>query len=122
MLARLYSLKLQILGSKYHIFIPINKCGYGLRIIHLTSGGVLLNVNRVGNYCGFNTGVVIGNVNLPDSRPTIGDNVAFGPGAKAFGRINIGDNVFVAPNAVVTKDVSANCIVGGVPARILKNK
>ena len=122
LLAKLYSLKLQIMGTRYHIFIPINKCGYGLRIIHLTAGGVLLNVNSVGNYCGFNSGTVIGNVGIPTARPTLGNNVSFGPGAKAFGSIVIGDNVFVAPNAVVTKDVQNNCIVGGVPARILKMK
>jgi serine O-acetyltransferase len=53
-------------------------------------------------------------------RPTIGDYVAFGPGAKAFGKIIIGDNVFVASNSVVTKDVNPNCIVGGVPAKLIK--
>lgn len=110
------------LGSKYHIQIPLNKTGYGLRIMHLSGGGgVLLNVNRIGNYCGFNSGVLIGD-NGKDAVPTIGDHVAFGPGAKAFGRITIGNNVFVAPNAVVTKDIPDNCIVGGVPAKILKEK
>lgn len=52
----------------------------------------------------------------------LGDHVAFGPGAKAFGKITIGNNVFVAPNAVVTKDVPNNCIVGGIPAKIIKYK
>lgn len=54
--------------------------------------------------------------------PTLGDYVAFAPGAKAFGDIKIGNNVFVAPNAVVTKDVPDNVIVGGVPAKIIKKK
>lgn len=49
-------------------------------------------------------------------------HVAFGPGAKAFGNITIGDNVFVAPNAVVTKDDPSNVIVGGIPAKIIKEK
>ncbi|PSR32915.1 MAG: acetyltransferase, partial [Sulfobacillus thermosulfidooxidans] len=34
--------------------------------------------------------------------------------------INIGDNSVVAANAVVTKDVEPNVVVGGVPARIIK--
>lgn len=32
-------LKLIRLGSKYHIRIPLNKTGYGLRIMHLSGGG-----------------------------------------------------------------------------------
>lgn len=83
-------------------------------------GGILLNVNKVGNYCSFNSGTIIGNAGGNKNRPIIGDYVAFGPGAKAFGKIFIGDNVFVAPNAVVTKDVEPNRIVAGVPARVLK--
>lgn len=81
----------------------------------------MLNVRKVGNYCGFNSGVLLGD-NGKDKLPTIGNHVAFAPGAKAFGDISIGDNVFVAPNAVVVKDVPDNCIVGGVPAKILKYK
>lgn len=80
----------------------------------------MLNVNKIGNYCGFNSGVLIGNVGNNKNRPTIGNYVAFGPGAKAFGKITIGDNVFVAPNAVVTKDVLPNATVAGVPAKVLK--
>lgn len=85
-------------------------------------GGILLNVKKVGNYCGFNAGVLIGKANNSNEKPVIGDYVAFGPGAKAFGNITIGDNVFVAPNAVVTKDVLPNKIVGGVPAKVIKDK
>lgn len=117
-----YRAKLQRIGRKYGIAIQPNTCGYGLRIMHLSGGGgVLLNVEKVGNYCGFNSGVLIGNCGDQSQRPTIGDYTAFGPGAKAFGKIKIGNHVFVAPNAVVTKDVPDNCIVGGVPAKIIKD-
>lgn len=63
--------------------------------------------------------MVIGNRHTEDDRPTIGNNVSFGVGSKAFGAIKIGNNVFVAPNAVVTKDVPDNCVVAGVPAKII---
>lgn len=34
--------------------------------------------------------------------------------------MTLGDNVVVASGAVVTKDVPANCVVGGNPARVIK--
>ena len=34
--------------------------------------------------------------------------------------VTIGNNVVVAAGAVVTKDVPDNCVVGGVPAKIMK--
>lgn len=118
-----YYFKLLRLGHKYNIYIPVNTCGYGLRIMHLSGGGgVLLNAKRIGNYCGFNSGVLIGNKESQEARPTIGDHTAFGPGAKAFGSIEIGSNVFVAANAVVTKNIPDNCVVGGIPAKIIKNR
>ena len=85
-------------------------------------GGILLNARKIGKYCGFNAGVLIGNIDSQDNTPIIGDHVAFGPGSKAFGKIVIGNNAFVAPNAVVTKDVPENAIVGGVPAKVIKMK
>lgn len=111
------------LGLKYSISIHPNTCGYGLRIMHLSGGGgCRIGVLKAGNYCGFNAGVLIGTNDSEENRPILGDHVAFGPGSKAFGKITIGSNVFVASNAVVVKDVPDNCIVGGVPAKIIKNK
>lgn len=117
-----YKIRVGRLGFRYNIEIQPNTCGYGLRLLHLSSGGVLLNAKRIGNYCGFNAGTLVGNKDSQDNRPIIGDYVGFGPGAKAFGKITIGDNVFVAPNAVVAKDVPSNVIVGGVPAKVIKER
>ena len=52
--------------------------------------------------------------------PVIGDNVVISAGCKIIGKVNIGDNVIIAPNAVVVKDVPENCVVGGIPAQIIK--
>ena len=63
----------------------------------------------------------MGNTNhSEEEKPTIGNNVGFGPGAKVLGKVTIGDNCFVASNAVVTKDVPTDAIVGGIPAKIIK--
>lgn len=51
----------------------------------------------------------------------IGCSVWIGSNATILPGVTIGDWAVVAAGAVVAKDVPANTIVGGVPARILKN-
>jgi serine acetyltransferase len=50
----------------------------------------------------------------------IEDNVWIGEGAVIMPNVRIGRNAIVGANAVVTKDVPANCVVGGVPARVIR--
>ena len=51
----------------------------------------------------------------------IGKNVWIGANAVVTKGVTIGDNAVIAAGAVVTKDVPANCIVGGVPAKQIKS-
>lgn len=51
---------------------------------------------------------------------TIGDNVWIGGGAIINPGVTIGDNAVVASGAVVTKDVPANVVYGGNPAKLIK--
>ncbi|MCG7376432.1 sugar O-acetyltransferase [Paenibacillus sp. ACRSA] len=51
---------------------------------------------------------------------TIGNNVWIGGRAIINPGVNIGHNVVIASGAVVTKDVPDNVVVGGNPARIIK--
>lgn len=49
----------------------------------------------------------------------MGNHVVMFPGSKVVGNVHIGNNVVIAANSVVTKNIPDNCIVGGIPARIL---
>lgn len=51
---------------------------------------------------------------------TIGDDVWIGGNCTILPGITIGNNVVVAAGAVVTKDVPDNCLVAGVPAKVMK--
>lgn len=50
----------------------------------------------------------------------IGENVLIGSNSRICKGVNIGDNAIIAANSVVTKDVPANAIAAGNPARIVK--
>ncbi|MFT5483081.1 MAG: acetyltransferase-like isoleucine patch superfamily enzyme [Halieaceae bacterium] len=57
------------------------------------------------------------------SEPTpvhIGDNVWLGDGATVLKGVTIGENSVVAARAVVVKNVPANVVVAGNPARVVK--
>ena len=91
--------------------------GPGLFIQH----GYSTDINAdIGKDCWINQQVIIGYRDETERRPTIGNNVKVFAGAKVLGNITIGDNVMIGANAVVVKDVPANCVVGGVPAYIIK--
>lgn len=50
----------------------------------------------------------------------IGKNVWIGDKVTILSGVTVGDNVIVAANSVVTKDIPSNCIIAGVPAKIIK--
>lgn len=118
-------------------FSPSIKIGDGCNIgehTHITS----INSITIGNglltgryvYIGDNShgGLSFEEANIPPIKRkllskgevVIGNNVWIGDKATILAGVHIGDNAIVAANAVVTKDVPSNCVVAGVPAKIVK--
>lgn len=113
---------LKRLQFKLHIVIYPGTVGAGFRLFHL-GGYTHIGPNvKIGENCTIVGGVVFGNKGItPTDNPvSVGDNVYFGIESKIIGSISIGDNVVVGANAVVTKDIPSNTVVGGVPAKIIK--
>ena len=50
----------------------------------------------------------------------VGSNVWVGYGACILRGVRVGDNSIVGTSAVVTRDVPANAVVAGVPARVVR--
>lgn len=99
------------------LFIVTPIIGEGLFIQH--GFATVIAAKSVGKNCWINQQVTIGFTSNTDC-PEIGDNVTISAGAKVLGGIKVGENSIVGANAVVVKNVPANCVVIGVPAYIIK--
>jgi acetyltransferase-like isoleucine patch superfamily enzyme len=59
--------------------------------------------------------------NIIYGKVSINDDVWIGCGCRILAGVTIGNRAIVAAGAVVNKNVENNTIVGGIPAKILKN-
>lgn len=85
----------------------------------------------IGDGCLIGHAVVFATLNhgiAPDSRASmtpapivLGRNVWVGSNSTILQGVTIGDNAIIAAGSVVTKDVGADTIVGGVPARFIRH-
>lgn len=133
-------------GKSLYVFAPFY-CEYGVNI-HVGEGCFInynctfLDVSPItlgdGVWVGANVTIATPNHPLlPDERlpqdypdgkhdleysdpVTVGDNVWICSGATICGGVTIGKNSVIAAGAVVTKDVPADCIVAGIPARVMR--
>lgn len=106
---------------KIGIQLPLTtKIEGGLQFFHYNCIIIAQSV-VIGKNANIHQGVTIGRVfsGKYAGVPTLGDNVVVFAGAKLLGKIHVGDNAVIGANAVVTKDVPANCVVAGVPAKII---
>ncbi|WP_294974166.1 2,3,4,5-tetrahydropyridine-2,6-dicarboxylate N-acetyltransferase [uncultured Leuconostoc sp.] len=85
-------------------------------------GAILGGRAIVGTNSHIGAGAVLAGVIEPASaQPVrIGNNVLVGANAVVIEGVQVGDGAVVAAGAIVTKDVPANTVVAGVPAKVIK--
>lgn len=104
-------------------YIPYSaEIGKGSKFGYGGIGVVLHNNCVIGKNCTIGQNCTIGGRTGHGGPPLIGDNVYIGPGARLLGSFKIGNNVVIGANAVVLNDIPDNCVVAGVPAKIINNK
>lgn len=100
------------------IFKSANIAG-GITCYHPFS--TVINAKSIGANFQFRNGLTIGNKNNDNTLvPTIGNNVVVGTQVVIIGDITIGDNAIIGAGSVVVKDVPANAVVAGNPAKVIR--
>lgn len=103
------------------IQLPIgSQVGGGISFPHY--GSVVIHSNAViGHNCTIYQGVTIGGIR-GKGVPSIGDNVVIFSSSQVIGNVKLGNNVVVGAGSVVVKDAPNNCVIAGVPAKVISNK
>ncbi len=96
------------------------KIGKGTIMPHDALGSLFHPDVVIGKDCVILHGVTIGGRSGYKDLPIINDNVLIGAHSIILGPITIGENSVIGAGSVVVKDVPANCIVAGNPAKIIK--
>jgi serine O-acetyltransferase len=105
----------------FNAYIPYEvKIGSGSKFGYGGLGIVLHPRAKIGQNVIISQQVTVGGRSKIYNVPIIGNNVLIGTGAKILGDVTIGNNVVIGANAVVVESVPDNCVVAGVPAKVIK--
>jgi putative colanic acid biosynthesis acetyltransferase WcaB len=109
-----------ILGIELPWDTPV---GPNLKLQH--GQGLVVNHHTIiGANCTLRNGTTIGNKQRADgsysASPKIGDHVDIGCNVVIIGPLTIGDHAVIGAGSVVVKDVPANAVVAGNPAKVIR--
>lgn len=106
----------------FHCYIPYTvEIGEGFGLGYWGLGVVIHPRTRIGCNVFVAQCVTIGGRGQREGVPRIENNVFIAAGAKVLGDIVVGEGSVIGANAVVVRSVPPRTIVGGVPARIIRN-
>ena len=109
-----YRVRYRKLGFKLGFCIDYRSLGYGVGIPH--HGTIVVGrSSEIGNYAVLHTSICVTGTNH-----RIGNAAYISTGTKIISTIKTGDNITFGANSVVNKDFPGDCMVAGVPAKIIK--
>jgi serine acetyltransferase len=113
-----------VLELMFRVELPWRlEVGPGLRVFHGT-GLVVHEQVRLGAGCVLRHATSIGLAHTDDvnGAPTLGDEVVVGTQVVILGPVTIGDRAIVGAGSIVVDDVAPGTVVGGNPARYLRDR
>ncbi|VFR50059.1 Serine acetyltransferase [plant metagenome] len=107
-------------GIEIAVRCPI---GPGLFLPH--TQGTVIGAWRIGANATIFQGVTLGAKEVDFtytqlSRPSLGDGVTVGAGAKVLGGLTLGEGVRIGANSVVLSDIPDHALAVGAPARVIR--
>ena len=116
----------------YKLLFPIFQFVFGIKLSYTVKlgrrvkiehfGGMILGAREIGDDVTIrqNTTMGIAKKSQLNGKPIIQNGADIGCGVAILGHVTVGENSVVGANAVVVKDVPANALAVGVPAKVIK--